>query len=600
MGRYTRAAVSRTWMCTGFGVLALAGWCLSPSLPSGVAAGQQASTSPEVKTSSPATKNISDAGFPVTDALVNEKCGTCHQPDAKGNLSRISYIRTTPEGWEEAIKRMVRLNGLQLSPEDARHILRYLSDSHGLAPEEAAPVEYLVERRTQDENFKNADAERACAACHALARPLSWHRTPADWELLKNMHIAFFPNVEMTAFLRVRRHADPAADPKAKQPVDEALEFIEKSAPFRTPEWSEWQAAMQTPRLAGRWLVSGHEPGKGDVYGEVTVTRPGDGDTFSTKTTLTYPATGNTVSFAGSSVVYTGYAWRGRSTAASAGTEVDAPKTIREVMMVSKDQSTIKGRWFWGTYDAFGMDVTLRRAGAGPAVLGVDTHALKAGTAGAKIRIFGDALPENLTAADINLGTGVKVDSIASQQPGVVTVVASVDPHATPGMRLVGIKDATLPNAFAVYDHIDFLKVVPDTALSHLGSAAHPVGYTQFEARAYSNGPDGKPATADDIDLGPVAADWKLQEFVASYGDDDTQFVGKIDGKSGLFTPSSDGPDPKRRSMRNNYGDVWAVASYKPEGSDNALIGRSYLIVAVPQYVDWDQPEVASDNVSTR
>ena len=52
-------------------------------------------------------------------------------------MSRISWIRTTPEGWEEAIKRMVRLHGVPLDPDDARKILRYLSDEQGLAPEEA-------------------------------------------------------------------------------------------------------------------------------------------------------------------------------------------------------------------------------------------------------------------------------------------------------------------------------------------------------------------------------------------------------------------------------------------------------------------------------
>ena len=63
-------------------------------------------------------------GFPVTDPLVISKCGACHQPDAKGNLSRISWMRTTPEGWEEAIKRMVRLNGLSLESDDAPRGLR--------------------------------------------------------------------------------------------------------------------------------------------------------------------------------------------------------------------------------------------------------------------------------------------------------------------------------------------------------------------------------------------------------------------------------------------------------------------------------------------
>src|SRR6266436_2970679 len=62
------------------------------------------------------TKEVTEQLIPVTNQLVAQKCGTCHLADAKGNLSRISSVRTTPEGWEEAIKRMVRLNGLQLTP----------------------------------------------------------------------------------------------------------------------------------------------------------------------------------------------------------------------------------------------------------------------------------------------------------------------------------------------------------------------------------------------------------------------------------------------------------------------------------------------------
>jgi len=65
-----------------------------------------------------------EEGFPVTDPLVIQKCGTCHTKDEKGNLSRISWIRTTPEGWEEAIKRMVRLNGLVITSEEAKPILK--------------------------------------------------------------------------------------------------------------------------------------------------------------------------------------------------------------------------------------------------------------------------------------------------------------------------------------------------------------------------------------------------------------------------------------------------------------------------------------------
>ena len=542
---------------------------------------------------SPAVKVMDEAGFPVKDPLTLSKCGTCHAPDAKGNMTRISYIRTTPEGWEEAIKRMVRLNGLQLSPEEARSILRYLSDYHGLAPEENAKIAYFTEHRILDENIPNSAVAHACAACHALAKPLSWHRTPADWQYLENMHMAFFPSARFTAFDHPHERGDASA-PKGPTPAEQAIEYIVKSSPLHSTEWAEWQASMQLPRLAGRWLISGNEPGKGRAFGEMTVEPNATGDAFVTKTKLTYADGSSAVTASGKALVYTGYSWRGRSAVdpTTSAVSIDTPKIVREVMVLSKDQTEFTGRWFWGEYSEFGMDVTMRRATSAPMLLGVDVPSLKAGAGDTTMRIYGDALPANLTTSDVDLGPGVNVTKIIDQQPGVITVSASASPEAVPGSRMVTVKSATLPAAYAVYDHIDFLKVTPPTSIAHLGSAPHPKGYVQFEAVAFANGPDGKPNTDDDIDLGPVPATYKMEEFVASYGDDDVEFVGSLDAKTGLFTPAADGPDPKRKSMRNNYGDVWVTATYKPEGAAAPLKGKSYLIVAVPQYASWDQPEV--------
>src|SRR5579871_868366 len=86
-------------------------------------------------------------GIPISDPLVIRKCGGCHQRDANGMMRRLSYIRTSPEVWEQAIKRMIRLNGLVLKPEEARDILKYLSANNGLAPEEAKPVFWEAEHR---------------------------------------------------------------------------------------------------------------------------------------------------------------------------------------------------------------------------------------------------------------------------------------------------------------------------------------------------------------------------------------------------------------------------------------------------------------------
>ena len=538
-----------------------------------------------------------EEGIPVTDSLVVAKCSGCHQPDAKGNLSRISYIRTTPEGWEEAIKRMIRLNGLVLSPDEARHILRYLSNSHGLAPEEAAPVAYYAERRLVDEKFSDPDIRHACGSCHAIARPLSWHRSPDDWKKLVNTHIALFPSIEFTSFQRSSHGGESEASAPGtdnRPPVDKALEYIEKSTPLHSAAWSAWQPTIGTsPKLAGRWLVTGESAGKGKFYGDMVLSPGPSPDQFVSKTTLHF-ADGSEQEFCedGTSIVYTGFQWRGRSNVQQPEMVPGAPKTVREVMMVSPDQARMEGRWFWGVYQEFGMDVKLRRAQEGPTVLGASLSALRTGSTGNKVIIFGDHLPASVTAADIDIGPGVKVTDVVAKSPGAITVTADVAADATPGMRSISIGAATEPAALAVYHKVDFLKVLPVTPIAHLGSEPHAKGYAQFEAIGYSFGPDGKPNTADDIDLGVMPATWKLEEFVASYGDDDLQFVGGIDPKTGLFTPSSDGPDTKRKSMRNNYGDVWVVATVTPPGESTALSAKSYLVVAVPQYMRYDQPEV--------
>ena len=101
-------------------------------------------------------KEASEEGIPVTDQLVIDKCSSCHKRDEKGRLTRISYERLTPEGWQQVIKRMVRLNGLRLTPEEARAAVKYLSNNHGLAPEEAKPAMYQAEHRMIDESVPDA------------------------------------------------------------------------------------------------------------------------------------------------------------------------------------------------------------------------------------------------------------------------------------------------------------------------------------------------------------------------------------------------------------------------------------------------------------
>ncbi|WP_188065133.1 quinohemoprotein amine dehydrogenase subunit alpha [Sphingobium sp. KCTC 72723] len=545
-----------------------------------------------------ATMKETATGIPVADALVKEKCGTCHAPDAKGNLSRISWVRTTPEGWAQAIKRMVRLNGLAITPAESRAIVKSLSASHGLAPEEARPVMYLPEKRMLDEsNIPNETMRGACAACHSYAQPLSWRRSKLEWKQLQDLHVALYSQADA----QYRRPAEDSEQPTGRDPKDKltrgeyALTYMPKVAPLHTPEWAAWSARQRNPRLTGEWLVVASAPGQGKFIGQFSVTPGKSGDEFVTSSTLRSLTNGGTISRTGTGIVYAGYSWRGSSKGGVAAAKPDdLSSAAREAMWFAPDQQSAQGRWYWGDYQEFGLDVKLIRATAAPAVLAVTPGPVKAGSKGVQLRILGHNLPLSPAAADLDLGAGVTVTKIVSAGPQELVVTADIAPTAASGQRDISVAGAVLERAFPVYGKIDYIKVTPETGLSRLGGVKFPKGYQQFEATGFENGLDGKANTPDDIAIGAVDATWSMQEFLSVYYDDDTKYVGAL-SPTAFFTPATEGPNPQRRFGRNNYGEVWVVATAKTEKDKfgKPLSARSYLVVTVPAYQKWDQPEVS-------
>lgn len=565
-------------------------------------------------------------GIPIDDQLTISKCGGCHKRDANGMMGRLSYIRTSPEVWDQAIKRMIRLNGLTITPTEFHDILRFLSSNNGLAPEEMKPAFFEVAHETdgyQDDYTPNASLQNVCNRCHSIGRVLEQRRTREDYEKLVTMHIGLFPgaaNIFRPTPQRALSEADAPAHqeetatagvhmeyPKAitpptdgKYPVDRALDYLAKAQPLITPEWTSWRAAMRPQKLVGTWLLWGDQPGKGKIYGQVVIGTGSADDQFTTNIQFTYASTGTTVKSSGKGIVYTGFNWRGRVTppgadpAAHLITATAIPTGWREAMMVSRDGNSIDGRWFWGGFGELGIDVHLVRAESEPVVLGTDITALQSPSKGT-VKIYGGNLPASLKPSDIDLGNGVTVTKIVSATPSLATVEVEVAKGLPVGMHDLAIGRASVKEALAVYDQIAYIQVEPEAHMSKLGGLKYPKEYSQFEAVAYAAGPDGKPDTDDDISLGPVPVRWGLEEFVSTPDDDDIKFVGSVDD-TGLFTPNVEGPNPQRKKQANNfpvenYGDVWVVATYRAPGGAE-LKAKSYLVVTVPNYTIYDQPEV--------
>ena len=528
-----------------------------------------------------------EPGIPIADKTVQTACAPCHKADEKGVMSRISFRRNTPEGWEGTIRRMVALNGLKIDPATARHVVRYLSDNLGLAPEELEPGAFEVERRMIDYKYAaSRDTEQVCTACHSMGRVVLQRRTKEDWNMLVDMHRGWYPLVDFQAFRRMGpMQREPGPDgrpPDNRHPIEKALEHLTAAFPLQTPEWAAWSATMRPPKLEGTWAISGHETGKGPVYGVMRITQGPSAGEFDTDLSFTYARSGQSITRKGRSNVYTGFQWRGRSTVGG-----DDGTSLREVMAIDRDWQSMEGRWYTGGYDELGIDVQLRRVAGSPVLLGVSRRGLRAGAAAQEIRLFGANLPTTITARDVDFGPGITVTQVSAPTPDSALLTVSVAKDAAVGPRDLVIGGVVKPAAVAVYDRIDYIKVGPEWAMARLGGVTFPKGLARFEAIGFHNGRDGRSNTGDDVEVGLVDATWSLEEYSAVLNDEDLKFVGGIDPSTGVFTPNVEGPNPERRGSANNVGDVWAVASYTPEGAKRPLRARAHLLVTVPLYMRW-------------
>jgi quinohemoprotein amine dehydrogenase len=518
-------------------------------------------------------------GFPIRDQAVLANCSRCHVPDSAGIVQRLSFLRKTPEGWEMSIRRMVTLYRVPLDTTAARRIVRYLSDNQGLAPEEARPARFESERRLIDFTYSaDTRTETTCRACHSMGRVMLQRRTREEWGLLIATHRGLYPLVDNQAFRR-----NPPANPEGdnQQPMDQAIGHLSRAYPLRTPQWAAWSATMRPPRLEGTWLLSGHELGKGALYGQMTITRGASDGEYVTRVWYRYANGGSAVAREGRALVFTGFQWRGRSTAGGS-----ANTALREVMFVEPGWQEMSGRWFAGAYDELGIDVKLTRATGAPLIAAAAPRALRKG-ASTDVTILGANLPRDVQTGAVDFGPAVRVDRVVRTSADSLTVRVTVAADAQIGARDLFVAGASLTGGAVVYDQVSRIEVTPGSGLARVGGIVFPKQLQQFEAVAYHDGPDGRPDTPDDLEIGPVPATWSLEEYGVTYDDDDAKWVGQLDAR-GLFTPASDGPNPLRLGNRNNVGDVWVVATYQPQGPARPIRARSLLVVTVPLYLRFD------------
>ena len=159
------------------------------------------------------------------------------------------------------------------------------------------------------------------------------------------------------------------------------------------------------------------------------------------------------------------------------------------------------------------------------------------------------------------------------------------------GARDLFVAGARRAARVAVYDKIDYHQ--GDARLEHGPRRRRRVSRRCSRSSrrlAWSHGPDGKPDTKDDLNLGAGGCRrGRVEEYTATFDDDDVKFVGEIDRDARLVHAGAwTARIPKRSGNRNNIGDVWVVADAQARGRGAPMRARAHLVVTVPLYMRWD------------
>ncbi|NOZ41998.1 MAG: quinohemoprotein amine dehydrogenase subunit alpha, partial [Alphaproteobacteria bacterium] len=340
--------------------------------------------------------NVSPAEIKAGRALISDNCSGCHAAAQDGSFSRISFIRKTPEGWDMNIARMMNFHGLEIAPKDRRGLVKFLSDTRGLAPAETTGRRAILERKPNViEQNVDPDLRVMCARCHSYARIALQRRDTPEWRNLVNMHLGQWASIEYQMLARER---DWRAD--ALGPVSTKLG---KMYPLKTVAWAKWQKTKWKD-LSGSWRIVGHWPGKGNIDGVMTVTPRG---TVPGKYQAVYKLVftgGQKVTATGKSIVYTGYEWRGGVTLAG--------RKFRQIWAATKDGNRMTGRMFVKDHSEDGMEISARRIVPGQsAIMNIVPAALKVGVA-TRVVINGINLSGKVAIA----GAGVTVTSLSANR----------------------------------------------------------------------------------------------------------------------------------------------------------------------------------------
>lgn len=498
--------------------------------------------------------------------VIDAKCTACHTGNLKKGLNRISDQRKTPEGWYMTINRMQRLHGLYLTQQEEKDVVKYLSDKQGLTYDEIKPYQYVLNKtpNIQEEETDTLLTEM-CIRCHSGARIGLQRRTAKEWDRLVNFHVGQFISFEVQAQARDRDWFGIAQN--------EVVPYLENRYGKNAEAFKEYQKAINNTKLPLSWSFYGHNATEGDFTASLKLEKAKD-ESYKAQYSVAY-ANGKTFEASGIAILYSGSELR-------VTLEDKDKKRLQQILHVDRLAQTVSGRIYETLHHELGSLLN------GVAVNKKDTYvagmfpkAIKAGEK-AVITLVGSNL-----SSDVTLPDSLKLLKVVSKSKNRIELEVIAKEMKTTQAYDIKINGLVLENSIAVYDKVDSIKITPEYGIARYGAENEKIKkeFTAFEAIGFSNGPDGKAQTEDDIFLGTLPAIWNMSPFDEQAEEDrDIMYAGSIDRYTGVFTPSEGGPNPTRKLMANNVGNLKITATYVQD--NQSLSAESHLIVTVPKFVN--------------
>jgi|SaaInl8_200m_RNA_FD_contig_111_164643_length_5733_multi_3_in_0_out_0_4 quinohemoprotein amine dehydrogenase len=517
--------------------------------------------------------------FSKKSSVVREQCGACHKSDKGGHIEVIEETRKTPEEWKVVVDRMIRLNDAPVSDASFYPVVKELSRSLCLSPDEMAKVSYI----NSDENsqYREAPAGKteqriytACVRCHTFGKIASHKMTKSQWAEIRNLHLGYYS----TTIPQMR-------EMNWAQESEELVKPLSEMFPFDSSGWKNWLKKREEQDLSGKWKGVGFQPGAGyyvKLYSFKPNKEKGE-DEYYVDVTVVYE-NGTLLKMSGKATLFSEYHLR----YALAPTHFTG--RIEGVFDLNAAEKGFAGKWWTVVQDsnAYGDERFYRIPKKTTKILGHYPGALKADSRmDQEITLVGVNLPKKITTRDINFSdSNIKIKSVKRVCDSRILCRVSLTSSIATGKRTIKVKmKETSYNAkLTVFKRIDGIEIFPAIGRARVScGAAYPPHGVQFVARGINFGPDKKANTKDDLILEPVDAKWWLEEEETRENDDDLKYL-KAPITNGLYTPvTTYGPIEERFQRREGVGLIAVHASCFDDG--RKLSAKARLAVTDPDFI---------------